>query len=224
MCNIEGWYSIRNYLNLEYEDAEISLVSGAVNFDKQKGNAIHSSKRMQEAMSYSGNISSPKITETGEYSVFHLSKKVNLSPKSQVRHQFISKSKIPYVNIYHISHSLQRYRRNTEAQSQSIPLYVRLELKAEDIGQFQLPGGSFKVYEQNEGTLTYIGVGTSSIVEGVDKIALETGKSRDILCTFTIKGYEISRDVGEAEINAVFENRKDRTVTIIWTEFFSDGR
>ena len=223
-CDIEGWYSIRNDLNLKYVDVDISLVSGDVNFEEKSSGVIHANKRIKTATSYSSGMPPPIITEAGEYSVFHLSEKVNLSPKSQIRHQFISKSKIPYVNIYHISHSLQRYRRNTEAQSQSIPLYVRLELKAEDIGQFQLPGGSFKVYEQNEGTLTYIGVGTSSIVEGVDKIALETGKSRDILCTFTIKGYEISRDVGEAEINAVFENRKDRTVTIIWTEFFSDGR
>lgn len=223
-CDIEGWYSIRNDLNLKYEDVDISLVSGEVNFEEKSSGVIHSNKRMKTATSYSSDTTPPIITATGEYFVFHLSEKINLSPKSQVRHKFISNSQIPYVKIYHISHSLQRYRRNTEVQSQSIPLYVRLELKAENIGKFQLPGGSYKVYEQNEGTITYIGVGTSAIVEGVDKIALETGKSQDILCNFTIKGYEISRDVGEAEINAVFDNRKDRPVTIIWTEFFSDGR
>ena len=41
---------------------------------------------------------------------------------------------------------------------------------------------------------------------------------------FTIKGYEISRDIGEAEMNAVFENRKNKDATVIWTENFSDGR
>ena len=217
ICEIEGWYAIRNDLNLQYVDADISLVSGEVNFEKQSGGAVHTSKRMQATMS------SPQITESGEYSVFHLAEKINLAPQSKVWHQFVSTNQIPYENIYHISHSLQRNRRNTEAKTQNIPVFVRLELKAEDIGRFQLPGGSYKVYEQNDGTLTYIGAGTSSISEGADKIKLETGKTQDILCTFTIKGYEISRDVGEAEMVAVFENRKDKDVTIVWIEKFSDG-
>ncbi len=224
MCDIEGWYSIRNDLNLKYVDAAISLVSGEVNFEKQDGKGLHSNKRMQTAMSFNNDMLPPKITETGEYSVFNIPDKINLAPKSQVRHKFVSTSQIPYESIYHISHSLKRYRRDTEAQSQNIPVYVRLELNAEDIGRFQLPGGTYKVYEKNKSTLTYIGVGTSDIAEGTDKIKLETGKTRDILCTFTIKGYEISRDVGEAELDAVFENRKDKAVTIVWTENFSDGR
>ena len=171
-------------------------------------------------MSYNSDMPPPEVTETGEYSVFHLPDKINLSPKSQVRHQFVSKSEIPYESIYHISHSLQRYRRNTDAQSQNIPVYVRLELIAEDIGSFQLPSGSYKVYEQNDARLTYIGSGSSSIAEGTDKIKLETGRTQDILCTFTIQGYEISRDVGEAQMNAVFENRKDKTITVVWIEKF----
>ena len=69
-----------------------------------------------------------------------------------------------------------------------------------------------------------MGADVSHIAEGTDKIKLETGKTNDILCTFTIKGYEISRDVGEAELSAVFENRKDKAVTVVWTENFSDGR
>ena len=224
MCNIEGWYSILNDLNLKYMGAEISLVSGMVNFEKQSGGAVHTSKRMQTEMFYNNNMTSPKITETEEYSIFHLPEKINLSPKSQVRHQFVSKSSIPYESIYHISHSLQRSRRNTASKNENIPVYVSIELRAGDIGSFQLPGGSYKVYEQNNVTLTYVGVGISAITEGTDRINLETGKTRDILCTFIIKGYEISRDVGEADVNAVFENRKDKTITVVWTEKFSDGR
>ena len=223
-CNIEGWYAIRNDLNLTYANANISLVSGEVNFQQQVEGEARSSKRMQTALSYNSDMSQPIISETGEYSIFHLPEKINLSPKSQVRHKFVSTHKIPYNSIYHISHSLQRYRRNTETQSQNIPVYIRLELKAKDIGSFQLPGGSYKVYERNEGILAYIGASSYAISEGTDKIKLETGKTQDILCTFTIKGYEISRDIGEAEMNAVFENRKNKDVTVVWTEKFTDGR
>ena len=224
ICDIEGWYSIRNDLKLKYVNADISLVSGDVNFEDQNGRIGNSNFRLKTAMSYGDDITQAKITETKEYSVFHIPKKFNISAQSQVRYQFISTHQIPFESIYHISHSLQRYRKNTDAQRQNIPVYVRLELIAGDVGNFQLPGGSYKVYEKNNSTLTYIGMGASSIVEGDEKIKLETGKSQDILCTFTIQGYEISRDVGEAEMNAVFENRKDKTVKIVWIEKFSDGR
>jgi hypothetical protein len=80
------------------------------------------------------------------------------------------------------------------------------------------------VYEKENGNLTYVGAGASGIVEGDDKIKLEIGKTHDILCTFTIQGYKVSKDRGKADLEAVFENRKDETVTIEWIEQFSDGR
>ena len=61
-------------------------------------------------------------------------------------------------------------------------------------------------------------------MQGDDKIKLETGKTHDILCTFTIQGYKVSKDSGKADLEAVFENRKDEIVTIEWIEQFSDGR
>jgi hypothetical protein len=95
---------------------------------------------------------------------------------------------------------------------------------AKNIGDFQVPRGTYNVYEKENDNLTYIGVGTSGIVQGDDKIKLETGKTHDILCTFTIQGYKVSKDSGKADLEAVFENRKDEIVTIEWIEQFSDGR
>ena len=223
-CNVEGWYSIHNDLNLNYVDVDISMVSGIVNFETLESASSFTNNRIKTTTSYNNNLTTPIITETDEYSVFHLPNKINLTPKSQIRHQFVSRNQVPYYNIYHISHFLQRSHRSTEAQTKKIPVNVRLELHAEDIGDFQLPGGSYKVYEQNNDTLTYVGAGTASITKGSDKIKLETGKTRDILCTFTIKDYEIHRNLGEAEINAVFENRKDETISVVWIEKFSDSR
>ena len=169
-CNIEGWYSIRNDLSLQYKDADIYLVSGEVNFEYSTRGTAHANKRTQTSISYRSDIAPPIITETGEYAIFHLPEKINLAPKSQVRYQFVSTNKISYETIYHISHSLQRYRRNTDAKSQNIPVYVRLELQADNIGDFQLPSGSYRVYEQKEGNLAYIGIGTSGISEGTDSL------------------------------------------------------
>ena len=166
----------------------------------------------------------PETSQMEEYFLFHLPEKITLAQKSQIRHKFVTENKLPYKTVYHISHSLSRFRRNTPAQTNEIPVLVRLKLIAKDVGNFQIPAGTFKVYEKENGSLTYIGSGSSGIVEDDDIIKLEIGKTQDILCTFTIKGYKINKDSGEAELNAVFDNRKDKPISIEWIEQFSDGR
>ena len=222
---IEGWYSIRNDNEITYEDAEISLVSGSVNFESSVSSPNFTKRRSAPmASSADSHFTQPETSESEEYVLFNIPGKIDLTAKSQIRHKFVTKNKLPYNTVYHISHSLSRYRRNTPAQTTDIPVFVRYELMAKNIGNFQIPGGTFNVYEKENGNLTYIGVGTSGIVQGDDKIKLETGKTHDILCTFTIQGYKVSKDSGKADLEAVFENRKDEIVTIEWIEQFSDGR
>ena len=222
---IEGWYSIRNDNKITYEYANVSLVSGSVNFEAQAGNP-NITKRMARTMSNSNDSYSvqPEANKSEEHVIFTIPEKISLVKNSQIRHKFLTENKLPYNTTYHISHSLNRYRRNTPAQSTDIPIFVRYEIVAKNIGDFQIPGGNFNVYERENGILTYIGVGSSGIVENDDKIKLETGKTHDILCTFIIQGYKINKDSGKAELNAIFENRKDKPVSIGWTEQFSDGR
>jgi hypothetical protein len=165
----------------------------------------------------------PNLTKTKEYYIFNFSNKINLKPKSQIRHKFLTTNEIPYENIYHISHSLQRYRKNTQ-QNENIPINIRVEIQAKDISNFQLPKGSFNVYEETDDSFTFIGSGKSNISEKSDIIAIETGKTRDILCQFIIKKHEINRDNGEIEINAIFNNRKNEIISIIWIEKFNNGK
>ena len=145
-------------------------------------------------------------------------------PSTNLIPPFKKKGTSMHFDVYHISHSLNRYRKNAPAQSADIPVFVRYEIVAKNIGDFQIPGGNFNVYERENSILTYIGVGSSGIVENNDKIKLETGKTHDILCTFIIQGYKINKDRSKAELKAIFENRKDKPISISWTEQFSDGR
>ena len=223
---IEGWYSIRNDNKIAYENVDVTLVSGNVNFEYQRWNpeftkhrATASMKRMGEGQSIQ-----PETGETEEYFLFHLPEKMNLASKSQIRSKFVTENKLPYKNSYHISHSISRFHRNTPAHRNDLPVFVRLELLAEDVGNFQIPGGTYKVYEKNGENLTYIGTGSSGIAEGKDIIKLEIGKTHDILCTFTIQGYKINNNRGEADLDAVFDNRKDKSVSVEWIEQFSDGQ
>ena len=225
MCEIEGWYSIQNNNRITYNDADIFLVSGAVNFESSGGIPKFKTRRTA-AMASGGDSESmqPEISKTEEYFLFHIPEKISLAPKSQIQHKFVIKDELPYKNIYHISHSLSRFHRNTPAHKNDIPVLVRLELLAKDVGNFQIPGGTYKVYEKDTETLTYIGAASFGIAEGEDIIKLEIGKTHDILCTFIVQGYKINNNHGEADLNAIFNNRKDTPITIEWIEQFSDGR
>ena len=223
---IEGWYSIRNDNNIAYNNADVTMVSGDVNFEIHGPNLKFTKFRATATMARTGDSQSIK-PETGKienYFLFHIPEKISLSAKSEIRNKFVTKNKLPYKNVYHISHSLSRFHRNTPTQKNDIPVFIRLELQAKNIGDFQIPSGTYKVYEKDRRNLTYIGVGSSKIAKGKDMIKLEIGKTHDILCTFTIQGYKINNDRGDADLDAIFDNRKDKPVTIKWIEQFSDGR
>ena len=223
---IEGWYSIQNDNNIAYEDVDVTLVSGEVNFEVQGHNSQFAKLRTTAAMARTGSTQSmqPEIGETENYSLFHIPEKISLSAKSQIRNKFVNESQLPYNNNYHISHSLSRFRRNTPAQTINVPVFVRIELLAKNVGDFQLPKGKYTVYEKDGDDLTYIGASLSGIAEGDDVIKLEIGKTHDILCTFTVQGYKINKNRGDVDLDVLFENRKDKPVTIKWIEHFSDGR
>jgi len=220
---IEGWYSIRNDNKIAYENADVTLVSGDVNFEIQGSNLKF---RTTAAMARAGDSQSiqPETGETENYFLFHIPEKISLSAKSEIRNKFVTENKLPYKNVYHISHYLSRFHRNIPTQKNDIPVFIRLELQAKNIGDFQIPSGTYRVYEKDGENLTYIGVGSSNIAEGKDMIKLEIGKTHEILCTFTIQGYKINNDRGDADLDAVFDNRKDKPVSIEWIEQFSDGR
>ena len=98
-----------------------------------------------------------------------------------------------------------------------------MELRTSEFANFQIPAGSYNVYE-NTKNLTFLGRDNASIKNEDEIIKLEIGKTNDITCTFNTKEYFINRDNGELEISATFTNYKNKKTTIYWTENFSDSR
>jgi len=223
-CNFEGWYFIQNDLNILYEDVEISMVSGEINFEKLSNPLIQSNNRLKTATNYLQDIKKPIISKAGEYFIFHLPEKINLSPQSQSRYKFVENYEIPYKNIYHISHSLQRLHRKMEKNNENIPVNVRVEIMSKNIGNFQLPAGAYQVYNKHGDALTFVGFDQSPIITESNNIKIETGRTYDVLSRFTLKVYDINRDAGEVEMNVVFENNKSIPVEVIWTENLIDGK
>ena len=221
---IEGWYSIRNDNNFSYDDVDVALVSGDINFGR-RNHTYQTNILKSSSMARIGDNQSmqPESDEIGDYFLFHIPEKINLPAKSQIRNKFLNKEKLSYNNVYHMSHSLSSYRRNIPAQTTKIPVYIRMELYASDLGNFQIPGGQYKVYEKDENELTYIGAASHGIAAGMDVIKLEIGKTHDILCTFTVQEYKIDKNRGEAQVDVIIDNRKNKSVIVKWIEHFSNG-
>lgn len=221
---INGYYAIHNDTQLEYNNTKLSLVSGFVQFQGWSQPDRQHQKRMASMTYAMENESSPLISESGEYVVFHVPEKITLSSNSEVRYNFLNNKRVSVDKIYHISHSLSRVRRSYPPQTTGIPVHIRYEIKAEDVGDFQLPAGSYKVYNRNENILTFMGSGTAAIVEKDTKIKLETGKAHKILSLITVENFKLNKDSGKAVLTAQFENRKDSDVRVEWVEQINDSK
>ena len=226
LCTIDGWYTIYNDINLNFSHATISLVSGDINFNKKNNRTIASQKMMRTASTspYSNENTMPHVGVEDEYAIFHIPEKIHLKKNSELRYKFLENNSIDFNKIYHITHSLNHYKYSKNNYTEKVPVFVRLELLAENIGDFQIPSGSYKVYNKQNENLTYIGTDIYGISQKKDKIKLEIGKTQDIVCIFNLQGHEINRNSGEFELNVIFQNYKNEAAQIIWTENFSDGR
>ena len=221
---ISGYYAITNNSKLEYKNIDISLVSGVVEF-KNKTPRGRQFQKHRTAMAHESFAEiSPEVSESGEYAVFHISEKLTLSPDSEIRYTFIDGIQVKVDQVYHISHSLSRVRRNSPPQTTGVPVYTRYEFEAGAVGNFQLPAGIYNVYHQNKDKLTFIGSSRAGIAEKDTKIKLETGKAHKILAHFTVENFKLNNESGKAVVTALFTNLKDENITVEWIEQFRDGR
>ena len=82
---IEGWYSIRNDNNFSYEEVNVALVSDDINFGRKNHN-YQTNILKSSSMARIGDSQSmqPTTDEIGDYFLFQIPDKMNLSAKSQV--------------------------------------------------------------------------------------------------------------------------------------------
>ena len=223
---LKGSYSITNNSTMPFHNANISLVSGNINFENHKPFPNDAKNQMKLASQtrnlYNAESNMPNYFQTEDYHIFKIPKQITISPKSQRQYEFLLKKDIPYKKTYHISHSIRRYRKNL-SRNETIPINTSIELKAEDIGPFQLPAGLFKIYENINESLTYIGGQQSTIKQNDDIIKINTGNTRDATCEFFIKSHEINRNHEETEIKAIFTNNKNDDIMLTMIENFYDG-
>ena len=220
--SIEGWYLIKNSNNLNYNNINISLISGPVNFEinKQTTNSFNAPKN---ARSSENHIRLPNIKkETQNYYTFKLNEKNNLNSNSEIRYKFFDKKNIPYKYTYTIYHSLKNRHFKKHTDVNKIPAEISLEVLASNIGNFQIPEGLYSIYKKDK-ALTYVGASIYGISSKNDTISLPIGQSEEILSSFTITGHEINKDKMQINLNAIFENQKDEYISLKWIEQISNS-
>tara|TARA_Y100001968_G_C19414766_1_gene748405 strand:- start:69 stop:1433 length:1365 start_codon:yes stop_codon:yes gene_type:complete len=221
---VQGWYFIKNSNNYSYKMMETSLVSGNINFFNQKQVRLTSPTTRTASSNYQISVDKePQFYNTEDYYIYKIPEKINLSRHSEFRYKFLEKKEVDYTNIYHVSHQLSRYKRYNTKKTEKIPVNIRLEIDAKNIGNFQLPSGNYYVYEKDGTEITFIGSDKNKIVSEKNKIKLEIGKSHEILSTFTIMGMEIDKNKGEIDLEAKFDNNKNKTIVLKWVQNFSDS-
>ena len=135
--------------------------------------------------------------------------------------KFLNKNNVPFNYVYHISHSYSRNYRQTPKEK--IPASVRIEISSADLGNFQIPKGKYSIYEKKFDELIFVGSALQNIISKDNLLELETGKSNDILCEFILQKFQIDNKTTKIELEAIFENQKNKAVNIKWIENFSDG-
>ena len=213
-AEVEGWYYIQNDNKMAYKNSEILLVSGMINFD-QKDNLIYSNRRLPKmgaALSSSTNTFIERETE--EYSIYTIPEKIDLDTNSEIRYNYIAKKNISYEKVYYIKHSI--FRSRSMDDKMNVPLNIRYDIMANQIADFQLPKSIYNLYEKQDSEIFFVGSSKFDIVSEEDKIKLATGKTNDVLCSFTIE----EADLGKKQIilNASFKNRKNKAVSIEWIQ------
>lgn len=209
-----AWYTINNNLHQEFDNAEVVLVSGDVNFNR---NTIP--KSFQKRTAFADTESNPIVTSTQDYAVFHLLEEINLRRNSLTQQNFIDHKEIPLKRIYRIDHSINRYYgRSNNQNSFPVPVISAIEFNSEDIGAFNLPEGLLRVYETKKGNKIFVGENNIPLTQTGEKVEIELGRTADLTGTFTIKSTEIDRKSTKHYLTAIIKNVRNQSVTVIWEE------
>tara|TARA_B100001029_G_C15061011_1_gene458473 strand:+ start:1893 stop:3245 length:1353 start_codon:yes stop_codon:yes gene_type:complete len=222
MIDLEGWYYIKNDNNKNYNKVDVSLVSGNINFLSNSSNQWKpNNKSMLRSASIINDNQVPEIENLENYKLYKIQKKITIPANNETQFKFLNKNNVPFNYVYHISHSYSRNYRTIPKEK--IPVSVRMEISSADLGDFQIPKGKYSVYEKNNDELIFVGSALQNIISEDNILKLETGESHDILCEFILQKFQIDNKTTKIELEAIFQNKKNKPVNIKWIESFSDG-
>ena len=225
-CSVEGWYYINNNNNMAFYKNSVSLVSGPINFYKKKYYSKNLNRHAMKTLQNSDNnsLENSHVTTIDDYTIFNIDDTINLEPNSKQYISFFKTNDVPYKKTYYINYNISKYNNYLNQTIDKLPINTKIELLANDIASFQLPSGNYKVYENTNENKIFIGSNHNKIISENQTISIDTGKSHDVLCDFTFKEHNITRNNGRINFIANFKNFKDTKIEIEFVLNLNDSR
>lgn len=216
-ANLESWFTVKNNNRVSYENAGLTLVSGSINFAQQQSRGPAFLAKMDRSMM--AEAAAPEAYDVGgteDHILFNIPYAVSISERSTKQLKYVTAKNFPFVRSYHSNHAL--YYGSRKISTEPVPVSTRITFDSEEIGDYNLPAGTARVYENTESRLIFVGSDNIPTIQNGDDFKIQTGKTMDVTAEFTLESFEINRSNYEHKLSAKFKNAKDKAVTVEWLE------
>ena len=221
--NVEVWFLLKNQTGQEFDEVNLTLVSGDIAFARESGNTPML-KRGIESAQFAGVSApdySPQMIKTDDFVTFRLPYRVSIPRNKDIQIKYTDKSNIPVTKSYKFEHELG-FRGYQKAHSDDIPVTTEYSLNNDDLGEHSQPGGTVRIYEKSDDTSgpVFVGSGNVSNVRRGGIFTINAGRTHDITATYTINNIESLKTITSLENTIEIVNTKDEAVKIEMIERF----
>lgn len=213
-ATVSAWHSIKNESLINYNNVNLSLVSGDVSFI----NSTQFNENKRGMMSVAKQSSTPNTSFTNDYAIFHVPGNLSLPQKSLSKYKFISEKKVKVNRSYHIEHTYRKYIKNN---SIPVPVTSNLTINSNEIVDFNLPSGTFHVYEHLNNQNIFVGENIVPLTQLGDEVVLALGRTADITARFTYLSVKSERRVTTYKLRVLLKNIRNSATSVIWNEKIS---
>jgi len=222
--NVKGWFLVQNQTREDFENVQLTLVSGDIVFARETGNRPRE-KANERVLLFSANADAsetqPQLARTGDYMTFKLPTRVSLASNRETQFKYLEKQNVPVKRTYKLEHEIG-YRNFRNTNIEDAPVTSIYSLMADDLGEYHHPGGIVRIYERSEGHsgLVFVGSGNINNIPQGGEFLINAGRTQDVTATYTVKNIENYKSLFTLENSIIFKNSKTEQVTIDLIERF----
>ncbi|NQU68143.1 MAG: DUF4139 domain-containing protein [Candidatus Marinimicrobia bacterium] len=224
MGDVSAWFLVKNQTRQDFENVDLTLVSGDIAFAREVGNRPKSMARGMEKYNVamaSVTDTQPDMVKTNDYVTFKLPYQVTIPSDEEKQFKYLDKKNIPVKQSYRLEHDMG-YRSFRDTNVEDIPVTSTYTIMADDLGEHHQPSGLVRIYEKSNdhSSSVFVGSGNVGNIRKGGEFKIDAGRTQDITATYTVKNIESYKSMTSLENTIVFVNSKDEDVTVDMIERF----
>ena len=204
---------VSNISDIGFQNANLQLVEGTLN-------KVRNRHPMRESMNRSAGVALsndviPLIgkEELGDYHIYSLNNKHDLSPKENITVRMYGPLEVGYKKTYVFE--------NSERRQKEEPLEVQISMENTESNGLgiSLPGGKVEMYAYKKSTgLEYIGADNMGQVPKGQSTTLTSGRAFDVIGNRKVLNYDRQRKSEEAVIEIKVTNTRNEDINVLLVE------